>query len=261
MPLFILRESFVDRLRSTVRENERRYRQNKPWLEDIAGRSSWFIRTGLEPADKLELLDPVGDDLKDLENTIRLHKALAFLTPVQARDPRLWTRLVHVEFWPYMRKRWNIERFAISGNDSGKIERFIVTRYFVAQNQSRALLRNGIARLWWYAKITHDPDRKNPYELTGVLLDQLDITQQILERNMGRAPQVTNGFLEFLLRHRKELLGSGDGKRGQIRHLAKHLNLYGGTTLIDCLSRTEIIAVLEDEYARITAKPEFVEAS
>ena len=97
-------------------------------------------------------------------------------------------------------------------------------------------------------------------ELTGVLLDQLDITQQILERRLGRAPQVLSGFLEFLLRHRKDLLGSGDGKRAQIRHLAKDLNLYGGTTLLDCLSRTDIISILEDEYARITDKPEFVEA-
>ena len=257
MPLYILRENFVDRLQRSVRENERYYRQNKPWLDDVANGTSWFLKTAFEPTGKFELLDPVGDDLKDLENSIRLHKALAFLTPLQARDPRLWTRLVHVEFWTYMRKRWDIERF---GSDAGKIDRFIISRYFVAQHQSRALLRNGIARLWWYARITVDPDRKNPYELTAILLNQLDITQQILERNLGRAPQVTTGFLEFLSGHRKELLGSGDGKRAQIRHLAKHLNLYGGTTLLDCLSRTDIITILEDEYRRITAKPEFIEA-
>ena len=157
-----------------------------------------------------------------------------------------------------MRRRWGIERYS---NDVGKIGRFIVTRYFVAQNQSRALLRNGIARLWWYAKITHDPERKNPFELTAVLLDQLDITQQILERNLGRVPQVTTGFLEFLLRHRVELLGAGDGKRARIRHLAKQLNLYGGITLLDCLSTTEISSFLEAEYARILAKPQLVEVA
>lgn len=257
MPLFIMRENFVDRLRLSVRGNERRYKQNKPWVDEFADGSSWFIKTTIEPTGKLELVPPDGDDLKDIENAILLHKALSFLTPLQARDPRLWTRLAHVEHWAYMRKRWDVERY---GDDQGKTERFIISRYFVAQNQSRALLRNGIARLWWYSRITFDPDRKNPYELTEVLLSQLDITQQILERNLGRASQVTTGFLEFLLRHRKELLGSGDGKRAQIRHLAKHLNLYGGTTLLDCLSRTDIIAVLEDEYALITAKPEFVEA-
>lgn len=256
MPLCILRERFVDRLLASVRENELRYKQNKSWLAEVAEGTSWFMHTNLEPTGKFELLDPVGDDLKDLENSMSIHKALSMLTPVQARDPRLWTRLVHDEFWPYMRKRWNVERFR---KDPGKIERFIISRYFVAQNQSRALLRNGIARLWWYAKTTYDADRKNPYELTGVLLDQLDITQQILERRLGRAPQVITGFLEFLLRHRKELLGSGDVKRSHIRHLAKHLNLYGGTTLLDCLSRTEIITVLEDEFACIMARPEFVE--
>jgi hypothetical protein len=257
MPIYIFRESFVERLRASIRENERRYRQNKPWVDEIAKPSASSIKTGLEPVDDFELLNPEGDVLKDLENSIRLHKALSFLTPLQARDPRLWTRLVHIEFWPYMRRRWNVERF---GNDSGKVERFILSHYFIAQNQSRALLRNGIARLWWYSKITFDPDRKHPYELTGVLLDQLDITQQILERNLGRATQVTTGFLEFLLRHRKELLGSGDLKRSVIRHLAKHLNLYGGTTLLDCLSQTDIIGILEDEYARVIAKPEFIEA-
>jgi hypothetical protein len=209
-----------------------------------------------EPA--LDLLDPDGDDLKDVENSIRLHKALNMLTPLQARDPRLWTRLVHVEFWPYMRKRWNIERFQ---KTPSKIPNFITSRYFVAQNQSRALLRNGIARLWWYGKVTFDPDRSNPYELTPVLLNQLDITQQILERNLGRAPSVLNGFLEFLYRHTDQLLGSGDKKRTHIRHLAKHLNLYGGSTLLDCLSRTDIIAILEEEHGRILAKPEFLDAA
>ena len=55
------------------------------------------------------------------------------------------------------------------------------------------------------------------------------------------------------------VLGSGDKKRQQIRHLAKHLNLYGGTTLLDCLTRTDIISILEDEYAKIVAKPEFLD--
>jgi hypothetical protein len=258
MDIHIFRESFVDRLQNSVRMNERKYKQDKLWVEEFADGGSWEINTHLEPADEFKLLNPQREDFKDLENSIRLYKALSFLTPLQARDPRLWTRLAHVEFWPYMRKRWDIERY---NYDPGKVERFIVSRYFVAQNQSRALLRHGIARLWWYARITHDSERKNPFELTAVLLDQLDITQQILERNLGRARQVTMGFLEFLLRHRKELLGPGDGKRIQIRHLAKQLNLYGGITLLDCLTQTEIMAFLEGEYKRITDNPDFLEAA
>jgi hypothetical protein len=258
MEIHVLRESFVDRLRNSIRDNVRKYKYDESWVEEFANGGSWEFNSHLKPEEELKLLNPSNNDLKDLENSIRLYKALSFLTPVQARDPRLWTRLAHVEFWPYMRKRWEVERY---GSDIPKVERFILSRYFVGQNQSRSLLRNGIARLWWYGRITHDPDRKNPFELTGVLLDQLDITQQILERNLGRSRHVTTGFLEFLSRHRNELLGSGDGKRAKVRHLAKQLNLYGGITLLDCLGQTEIIAFLEDEFERLTNDPSALEAA
>ncbi len=258
MAIHIMREYEVEKLFSAIGSNESKYRSNKVWLTDLAKSKSIFIKTNVVPMEPLELLLPEAGALRDIENSIRLHKALRNLTPVQARDPRLWTRLTHVEFWPYMRTRWDVDRFKAT---PAKIQSFITARYFVAQNQSRALLRNGVARLWWYGHVTYDASRENPYELTKILLNQLDITQQILERNLGRAPTVLNGFLEFLSRHADELLGSGDKKRIQIRHLAKHLNLYGGTTLLDCLNKTDIISILEDEYGKIVAKPELLDAA
>ena len=48
---------------------------------------------------------------------------------------------------------------------------------------SRALTRSGMARLWWYAHLTDDPVRPGPYELTRVLLSDLDWAQSVLERN------------------------------------------------------------------------------
>jgi len=59
----------------------------------------------------------------------------------------------------------------------------------------------------------NDPQRTNPYELTSVLLHRLDITQQILERNMGRAPVIVMGFLEFLMQNKDKLLVVGDHGR------------------------------------------------
>jgi hypothetical protein len=149
-----------------------------------------------------------------------------------------------------MRSRWHVER---AGKDRGKAERFVLNRYFIAQNQSRALLRNGLARLWWYGHITHDPERENPYELTRVLLSTLDITQQIMERNFGRIESVRTGFLEFLLRNKMKLLGPGDKKRRYIRQLAIYLNLLGGVTLLDALTRTEVGTLLEEDFARLEA--------
>lgn len=193
------------------------------------------------------LLDPVGDDLKDFENAIRIHKALPGLTPLQARDPRLWTRLTHVELWGYMRWRWPAEKYLA---DPGKAERNIRDRYFVAKNESRALLRNGAARLWWSARLSYDSGRDNPYELTAVLFTYLDITQQILERNIGRASAVVRGFLDFL-RVNSELLAGGDTNRGRIRSLAKFLNLTGGVCVLDCLADTDVIGLLQREHDRM----------
>jgi Family of unknown function (DUF6339) len=246
----IFRKVFADSLRSSIPTNLSRYRYDHRWVLESGTRSSRDLETRLEIKSALNFDEPDKGDLKDLENAIRLHKLLRHLTPLQARDPRLWTRLAHVEGWPYMRKRWHLERF---GADSDKGARFISARYFVPQSESRALLRNGIARLWWTAQVTYDAERNNPYELTTVLFSTLDITQQILERNMGRAPTIVKGFLEFLLQNKKTLLTRGDQNRTRIRRLAKFLNMYGGVCLLDCLTQTDIIKLLGAELDRALA--------
>jgi hypothetical protein len=248
MALSIFRENFVIKLRASIPQNRPLYRNDEPWIESLPGGKSSSIKTTVEPAEALKLLEPEEDDRKDIENTMRVHRALHFLTPLQAHDPRLWTRLTHVECWKYMRKRWPVERF---GKDKGKMERFILSRYFVAQNQSRALLRNGLARLWWYGHVTHDAERQNPYELTGVLLHTLDIAQQIMERNFGRIEHVRTGFLEFLLRNSRKLLGHGTKKRDLIRKLAIYLNLHGGVTLLDALDKAAVTGFLEEDFSRL----------
>ena len=109
-----------------------------------------------------------------------------------------------------------------------------------------ALLRNGIARLWWYGHLTHDRNRADPYELTAVLLSYLDIAKVLLEVNMGRAPHVRTGFLDFI-RTNGDRLGNGGRKRDRIRGLAKMLNMRGGVTLLDCLDQNEVTAMLDEE--------------
>ena len=109
-----------------------------------------------------------------------------------------------------MIKRWPVGRHL---DDVQRAGRFILSRYFVPRNESRALLRSGAARLWWSAKLTYDADRTNPYELTAVLLSQLDIAKQLLERNLGRIGSLTKTFLEFLLTNREDCLAPGNRSR------------------------------------------------
>ena len=245
MPLDLFRNLYVRQLKADVAANLPRYAERKPWAGVVPkGADPIRLPSALEPAVPLELELPARDDLKDFENSKLVHQAFPNLTPLQARDPRLWTRLTHVECWAYMRKRWDAGRHA---GDPGKATRYVLQHYFVPQAQSRALLRNGVGRLWWYAHLTYDPARSDPYELTAVLLSYLDIAQQLLERNMGRAPHVRTGFLDFLRVNGGRLGATAERRRKSIRDLAKMLNLRGGVTLLDCLGKTDVVAMLDAE--------------
>jgi hypothetical protein len=238
-----LREKYVSQLQNTIRSNLDKYTLDEAWVPKLASFDDAEIPTPFE-VKALKLAPPEGEDLRDLDNAIRLHKAFPDLTPLQAQDPRLWVRLTHVELWGYMRARWPVERYL---SDRGRAERVVLERYFVPQRQSRALLRNGSARLWWTAKVTFDPKRKNPYELTGVLLSKLDIAQQLLERNLGRIPTLNHAFLDYLLRNKQECLDNGEKSRVLVRRLAKALNFHGGVCVLDCISNQQLVAVLDQE--------------
>lgn len=246
--IVIFKSTLTNALRSSVRANLNKYLQNDAWAAEVSSKSARDMATGVEVTEPICLDFPENGNLKDTENAIRFHKALRHLTPLQARDPRLWTRMTHVDFWQYMRLRWPVEKHM---DNEDRAVRFVESHYFVPQSQSRALLRNGIARLWWTAQLSHDADRGNPYELTTVLLSTLDITQQIVERGMGRANNVIKGFLEFLLLNSSALLTGGNKNRARIRRLAKHLNMHGGVCVLDLLSQNEVIDLLNRELSRI----------
>jgi hypothetical protein len=245
---YALNRAFVRRLQESLPANLDRYGESDSWVEDYAGTTQWEFPTPCEPASPLDMLMPEKGNHHDLENCIRLHKSFPGLSPLQARDSRLWTRLTHVELWKYMRARWPVEKHL---PDREKSQRFTLSHYFVAQTQSRALLRNGAARLWWTAKMTYDPTRENPYELTAVLLSSLDIAKNLFERNLGRIPSLSRVFLDYLLRNKAECLDNGDSSRRLVRRLSKAMNLRGGVCVLDCMKSQEIVAFLEQEKARV----------
>lgn len=232
-------------LEAAARGNLNRYGSDTVWADRVKGAVQTTIDTKIVPRGKINLLLPSKGDLKDVKNAIRLHKALPDLSLQAASDPRLWVRLAHVDCWAYMRRRWDVSNATLKG-DTGKQVRYVREHYFMSGN--RGLTRHGLARLWWYAHLTHDPTRTNPYELTNVLLRQLDIAQQIVERTIGRAPGVMHGFLGFILEHPDDLMVEGAKARSAVRNLAKHLHFSGGRTVLDLLDAGEIKSMLAEEY-------------
>lgn len=95
-----LRENAVHELFGKVERNLARYQQDEPWLAEAAGGKPWELESRIELPDGFALAMPEGDNLRDLENTLKLHAALRGLSPVQATDERLWTYLTHATFWP-----------------------------------------------------------------------------------------------------------------------------------------------------------------
>ncbi len=228
--LKFLKLASLDRLRSNIVANQKRYMQDESFLNNYFGGTNWYVESTIVIPDQIDLQIPtLKSELLDLENTRIIYSALKHLTPLQASDHRLWAYFSHVSHWEYMRKRWPVEQYI------GK-ERFrevMNERYFYLSDRSRALLRNGMARLWWYGYCTYDESRADPFELTAALLKKLDVAQNFAENAFGRNVEVIKTLLEVVLEHQFY-------ERDPVRDLARYINSIGGVTIIDAIPRDDL---------------------
>jgi hypothetical protein len=246
--LNFLKQSSLDRLQANIIPNEQRYTEGAAWLSAYFSGSAWLQESNTLQASSFELQIPTSKtDLLDLENTRNVYSALRHLTPVQASDPRLWAYLTHVSYWEYMRKRWPIEQYL----GKPRLREIIQERYFFMPDRSRALIRNGIARLWWYGYCSYDESREDPFELTGALLKNLDVTQSILERAFSRNTSVTKTLLGVLLD--RERNGNAFYVRAKVRDLAKYIVQIGGVTIIDALDDLELKGLVLGKIEQLAA--------
>ncbi len=246
--LKFLKQNSLDRLRSNIEANQHQYAGDAPWLGDYFGTANWSVESNIVCPDSIELQMPTSkSDLYDLENTKIVYSALKHMTPVQASDPRLWAYFTHVSHWEYMRKRWPVEPYA--GKPS--LRENMQARYFFMSDRSRALLRNGMARLWWYGYCSYDENRSDPFELTGPLLKKLDVTQNLLENAFGRNNQITHAVLGVLLDREKE--GNPFYIRKKVRKLANYIVQVGGVTILDALEDAELRELVAGKVDQLQA--------
>lgn len=198
------------------------------WITEYFGRSP-FIETKYSVDDFSLDMSQDKPFLTEFENVQRVYNSLSFLSGSQASDERLWTGLCINHFWKYTQYRWDI----VSNCTIDSVKQ----HFFFGFGARRSLTRNAIARLWWIGRLTHDPSRKDPYELTRFVCENADYIMHILERNTSNSPMITKAFLSALLVAREEGCIINTDAVGE---LSKYLNLLGGTYILDCLPESKI---------------------
>jgi hypothetical protein len=244
--LRFLKLSSLDRLRSNVAANQKRYTQPESFLNDYFAGTSWYVESNILVPNEIELQMPVSKtELLDAENTRIVYSALRHLTPLQASDQRLWAYFTHVSHWHYMRKRWPVDQYVAKDRPTEKYKDYMNQRYLYMVDRSRSLLRNGMARLWWYGYCTYDEKRSDPFELTGALLKKLDVAQNFAENAFGRNVDVIKTLLEVVLEHEFY-------ERGPVRDLARYINAIGGVTIIDAIPRADLRELFAVKVAQLS---------
>ena len=237
MKLKYLSERHEKTLRRDIPGNTKNYnRQEYEFFEE----ASVYKEYGKESAIEIDELPPLahGGPETDYENSRVLHNSLKHLTPVQASSPGLWTYMTHGPYLTYMRKRW-----------SGRSENQIKERYFVQTASSRWLMRNGVARLWWFGHLTYDAARVvNPYELTRALVLYQDVQAGLLERSFGRSPFIRRTVLEFVIRNEERWRGSETGAKKAIQQALKNVSATGGFSVLDVCQPQRLVQELEKVF-------------
>ncbi|OWR33159.1 hypothetical protein CDO73_01250 [Saccharibacillus sp. O23] len=234
MNLNYISEDSLDDIKSNIKNNILKYTEDEPWLAEYFGTEGWHFPSKIR-IEEIDLHMPASSTVHyDLENTKKVYAALKDMTLAQACDERMWVYLSHQTFWNYMRKRWSVETYL----KKDKPEEAIKERYFFMSNKGRALVRHGIARLWWYGHVSYDETRTDPFELTAVLLSKLDIAQSLLERVFSGNRDITRAVLAIL--YQKEKVEQIPVTRNVFRSLMMYINQLGGVTILDALDRAEL---------------------
>jgi hypothetical protein len=235
------KDSYLDRMKSSIKDNVRLYSSDQPWLDEYFQNQNWYLKSKIVTND-INLILPESRKYFDAENAIILYEELN-LSISQAIDERLWSYLTHMTFWNYMKVRWNMNR------ESSSVDS-IKTRYFFSGNGNSKFTRNGLARLWWAAHITKDPEREDPYELTKILFTTQDLHLNLLERSFSRSNKLTRNILSVFSRMDSSLYANKDFNR----ELMKYINSLGGVTVLDSLNESDIESIIRNKSNKLLVK-------
>ena len=246
MKIQFMKDDAVYALKRYIKDAKEHYEDdNTEWIRDITNNDENFGIFKKEFED-FELVISDKPEKDDIENMKIIYENLKDLTDSQASDERLWAGLCHTKFWDYMQKRWPLP------NDSEKIEHYILQHYFFMHG-ARSTVLNGLARLWWYARLTYDEtNTKNPYELTEYLAKDINGKGFMLfGSNFSRNRSVQRTFLYTIKNYEEE--HETVLTRDEFGELRKKVVLWGGKLVIDAVDKEILKEKIIQEIQRLIA--------
>ena len=201
--------------------------EDNSWLTKVLGHNA-FGETKFELPD-IQLYMPteidgyeLGDrdkSITDKHNTREVYSKLKYLSDSQASEERLWAGLCMGPMWKYVSYRWRID----SANS-------IKQHYFFGYGPRRSLTRNAVSRLWWIGRLTYDPQREDPFELTDFVCENSRFIVDVLERNVSNSLPLMKEFLSACIDAKKQGL---ELDTNTIRELEKYMDILGGIYVLD----------------------------
>ena len=228
MKIKFLKEASLERLKQNINENIDHYKKmNMTWIkkEDLIEFKKEFPDFQLD-------VSGVNPEKTDFENIKIIYSNMRALTESQASVEKLWAGLCHDKFWSYMQYRWPLKK-ANKGEED-----YIKNHYFFKQSNTRALMTNALARLWWVGYMTYDAGAKDPFILTEYICKDLNGRgfPLLTGSNFANNKEILKSLLYTLMDFEK----SKKLSREEFNEVTKMMNLWGGKILLDSLSREEL---------------------
>lgn len=218
----------------TLKNNKNEVREqmiesiDNSWLKDFFKDANPFNKSKVFYSEfKLVLSDEKDDCAQaDLQNAILLHKNLN-LNESQACDERVWISLCFGYFYNYMQSRWNVKR-----------KTNLEEHWFIPHGQKRGLYFNGIARLYWFAKLSYDDNLDDPYELTRFCFsNDLGMLSQMIYRGYSNSKVVRMAILKAI---KCFVDDGGEYNRNLLYKILKYVSFLGGAYILDSFSEQEL---------------------
>lgn len=230
MEIHFLKEDALAALKANVNGNAKHYSEpTNQWIYDYFGGENPFEVLKV-PVEDFQLVGSKDDiENRDAENAIILYSAMKNLSDTQATDERIWAGMAHSDLWDYMQKRWP------NGKQSA-----VEARYFFKKSNGlkRSLFVNTLSKMWWTARLTYDPSRKDPFELTKYFSKSLHKVIPIFSSNFMSNPVIARGLLSALIE--LEAAGYHSEYNDWFAYATRYLNVFGGTHILDYYSSEEI---------------------